>query len=444
MPDLKQNQYDIDDRDGKKIQLSEYSSDNYDQNSTFKRFNTSFHHFRYVIIFMGGLAMGTMLFLRLTITVAMISMVNHTAIYLREHPNATQDDLAEFFFDDYVEVGEFYWTNEIQQAIISGYMVAYTLPQFFTTRLTMRYGLRLGIGLSLAACSISVLLTPIMSHWGWQFTLALRFLNGVGGSAILPSMVNAIETWLPSNESTKGVVLFQFMSYSILTLTPLISGFLTSFHWKWAFYVPGALGLAITLMWWILAANEPNSSKFLSQKELDHINDVAPLTDVDKNGSEKPGKTTTRVAKVKQRHDLPWYFVFKIKQFYALTLLWALFCSTVGGFLFLLPAYLKRVLKIPVGEIGMMNFYVQIGVMFCMLWPHPVVSFLQKKFGVSLSFARSVVVFSCKFSNVNAYLISQSRTPMTLTNFFLNMKKQATFLYVSLSLIWPSTMIIWS
>lgn len=88
------------------------------------RFNRSFHHYRFVIAFLGGFAVGFMSLLRLNITVAILNMVNQTQIYLEEHELA---DLTGYFGEDYVEVGEFDWDNEIQQQIISYYMIAYTV-----------------------------------------------------------------------------------------------------------------------------------------------------------------------------------------------------------------------------------------------------------------------------------------------------------------------------
>lgn len=349
--------------------------------------NTCFHHFRYVVIVLGGFVMGWMLLFRFTISMAMISMINKTAIYIKEHPNST---IENYFPPEYVELGEFDWNNEIQQIIMTGYMIAYALPQFFTTRMSIKYGLRTSIPVSLSICSISTILTPYMSYWGWEWVLALRLLNGLGASAILPSMISAIEIWMPSGESAIGLALFQFVSGVINAMIPLISGFLTAHHWKWAFHVPGILGLVLCAIWWIVVADNPASSKYISQSEIDLINEIDYNIDEAAASGKKCGK-------VVQRSDLPWYFVFKIKSFYFLSLALILLDTTVNGFIFILPAYINRVLKVPVEDIGFLNFTVQIGAMFCMLWPTPMTQFLQKKFKMSLTAARNVITFICKF-----------------------------------------------
>lgn len=89
-----------------------------------ERWNKCFFHVRYMIIVMGGLAVGFMSLLRLNITVAILNMVNQTQIFLEENP---EGNLAQYFGENYEEVGEFNWDNTEQQAIIAYYMIAYTV-----------------------------------------------------------------------------------------------------------------------------------------------------------------------------------------------------------------------------------------------------------------------------------------------------------------------------
>lgn len=351
------------------------------------RSNTYFHNLRYIIIILGGVSMGVMLCLRLTITVAIVSMVNRTALYLLEHPNST---VEEFFPPDYVENGEFVWTNEIQQTILTGYMLAYTIPQFFTTRLCMKYGYRNFIPLCLTTCAASCILTPILSYYGWQVALLLRLLNGVGASAVLPSMVNAIEDWMPPGDSPKGVALFQFVSNIFLVTTPFISGELSSIHWKWAFYIPGIFGIAFSILWWFIISDHPSKSHFISQKELDLI------AGDDKKVKNTSQKVVKEEVEKQNPSELPWYFMFKLGAFYPLMINWSLYCATIGGFLFLLPTYMNRVLKVHVEDVGLLNSTVQIGALFCMLWFDPFSRFLMSQFKMSLTAARRIVVFISK------------------------------------------------
>lgn len=350
--------------------------------------NGGFHHLRFVIISAGGLAMGFMLFLRLTITVTMVGMVNHTQIFMQLHSNATEEELKDHFRSEYIEVGEFDWNNDIQERLISFYMITYTAFQFFSTRLTMRCGLRIGIAASLAVCALSNVLTPVVAYWGWQWVLALRLINGCAASGIYPGMVCLIERWTPKREHAKGVVLFQFTSGAPAVVTPVIAGYLASIHWKWAYYVPGAAALVFCLLWCIFVSDGPKSSKFISQKELNLIVE-------DSSGNTESNDSKAVVDDDKDK--VPYYLVFKTREFYFMTIIWCLYCASSGGFIYLVPTYLHRVLQLPVEEIGMLTFIAQIGSLFSMLWPNPLVDFFMKKFKFTLTSARQAVVFICKY-----------------------------------------------
>lgn len=334
---------------------------------------------------MAGLATGAMLLLRFAFSIAIISMVNRTAIWEGSNVTVTlQENL-----DEYVEIGEFVWTNEIQQTILSGYMVAYTVFQFFTTRWTLSYGIRKSIPIALGVCSISVLLTPIAAYWGWHWVLALRLLNGFGASPMFPNMMNTVEVWTRKDEKSIGLMIVQFSCNVIYAATPLLSGFLTSLHWRWSFYIPAVVVLLFCLIWYSIVADSPAASTWISEKERRYILGADAQT-------AKELRTGDSGDKLKAGTKLPWYFMFKMPSFYPVLLLWLLYCSTGGAFTFLIPQYLRRVLDIPINEIGFFNTVTLTGTVFCMLWSGPTTTLLQRTCGLSLATARKIVTTLCK------------------------------------------------
>lgn len=353
-----------------------------------KRSNTCFLYVGYMIVVLGGFICGAMFLTRLSITVAMLSMVNHTHMYLLENPNATLD----VFASDYVEVGEFVWTNEIRQSMISGYMIAYTIPQVLTTKLAVKYGIRRTIPFSLGICAFASLLTPALAYMGWEWILAFRLLNGIGASALLPCMIGVVEKWVPRSKSATGLAVLQFTQTSLFALCPLISGLLTIIHWKWAFYVPGLAALTLCIIWYLFVRDDPKLSPFMSQKEMDALKGIghevcSNVTDCERNETENETK------EVVVRTDLPWYFMFKVKSFYCFVPIWMVYCSTSQGFLYVLPSYFHTVLKLRVEHNGFYNFLVQVGAPLAMLLPGPEVAFIQSRFKLSLTGARRVALF---------------------------------------------------
>lgn len=80
------------------------------------RFNKSFHHYRFLIVMLGGVSVGMMLLMRYSITIAILRMVNQTHLYLEEHPNRTVED---FLQEGYSLGGEFNWNNEVRKQLES-------------------------------------------------------------------------------------------------------------------------------------------------------------------------------------------------------------------------------------------------------------------------------------------------------------------------------------
>lgn len=339
----------------------------------------SFDHLRYVIAIASGLAVGLMLLARLALITAMVGMVNHTALYQLEHPNSSAED---FFPEDYVEVGEFVWTNEVQQIVISGYMITYTLPQFFTTRFAMSKGLRISVPVCLSICAASLLLTPLVAYYGWQWVLLLRLANALGASPVLPLMIEAVEKWFPKEDKATGVAIALFSNSLVFVLTPLISGYLASYHWTLTFYVPSGLISVFCIIWYLIVADSPKSSRLISQRELEKLS----VSIQHSRGKSEVSESST----------YKWYFMFKIPKFYPMTALWMLQSITSGGFLFLIPAYLARILKLPVDQNGFNHFVSHIGCTMCMLWSGPATRLLQGRFDMSVSAARNIVVLCCE------------------------------------------------
>jgi hypothetical protein len=79
-----------------------------------RHINACFHHYRFVIAMLGGMSAGLMLFHRHSMTIAVLSMVNQTHLYLETHPNSTYQD---FLDEGHLPGGEFLWNNEVSRRI---------------------------------------------------------------------------------------------------------------------------------------------------------------------------------------------------------------------------------------------------------------------------------------------------------------------------------------
>lgn len=375
-----------------------FSIGNYSYESnrlTENRFNKSFHNYRFLVVMFGGLAVGLMLLLRYNITVAILNMVNQTAIYMEEHPNKTMED---FYNEGYSSSGEFDWDNEIQQMIMSWYMIAYTLPQMPCTKLGLLVGSRWSVAISLTICAISTLLTPACAYLGWQYVIWLRLVNGIGASAVLPMMLNLVENWMPYDEITLGLTCSQLFQSFVSAANPLVAGYLSSIHWSYAFYVPGVATLAFCILWLILITNHPDENFFVSQHEVgiicgcpkDHThNHCTGAENEDKsNAKKKDPKNGLDVEMTQPEYQPTWLDVFRVPSFYAYTFMWCFYCSPYSLFTFIMPTYLRQFLKISVAENGFYCSLITCGQLLAVLWPHPFLRFLQNKVKFSTTASR--------------------------------------------------------
>lgn len=362
-----------------------------------KRLNGCFHNYRFLIACMGGFAVGFVFLLRYSITVAIIQMVNQTAIYMDEHPNRTVED---FLDEGYTLGGEFEWSNEIQQMIMSWYMFAYTLPQLPCTRIALKYGHRKAIPILLAICAISSLLTPPLAYVSWKWVLGLRLIQGVGAAAIMPMQLGLIENWMPYNEMSIGVTCITLIPSSFLPIIPMFIGYLCDIHWSYTFYVPATITIVFCFMWFILVTDRPDENWLVSETELDRI---CSCQNAEKNQEENNHKTMksgqqediSKNSQVKKelteiQYQAKWFDPFKIPSFYAFLILWVFHCSSINNFLFLLPAYLRQFLKIGISLNGTYCSIIQIGSIFAILWPHLFLRALQTKFDLSLTASRRI------------------------------------------------------
>lgn len=376
-------------------------------------FFKSFHHFRFVIILLSGWLFGLMMFLRNNIAVSILKMVNQTHLYMLEHPNRTMED---FLDEGYSLGGEFTWDNEIQQMIMSWYMFAYTIPQVGCTKLGTMLGARWSMPLSLFICALASMLTPMAAYAGWQWVIALRMLNGIGASAILPMVLVMIENWVPYEEISLGLTCAQVLQTLLSALNPLVTSYLCHIHWCYAFYVPSLVAFGTCLLWLIVVTDRPDENWLISQDELIHICGCVrnnhhrhSLSHVHKDNNNHQNVYTMdnngTISKIKVPNDddddddaekdaeaaarkLGIADILRVPSFYAFVIIWSFYCSSSASFLFILPTYVRQFLKIGITQNGLYCSLILSGAIISVMWPYPILRLLQNNCKLSPTAAR--------------------------------------------------------
>jgi len=144
---------------------------------------------------------------------------------------------------------ELHLTEADYANIVTAFLVSYTVMYLVGGRLMDRFGVRVGLTLSLAWWSVATMLTGFARG---ALTLgAFRFLLGIGEPCVYPAGVKVCGEWFPSRLRATATGIFSSGSALGAILAPPVIAWLTiRFGWRYAFLIPGALGLIWLPLWW--------------------------------------------------------------------------------------------------------------------------------------------------------------------------------------------------
>ncbi|WP_321799180.1 MFS transporter [Caballeronia sp. J97] len=157
--------------------------------------------------------------------------------------------------------------------LLSAFSWSYALFQLPVGGLVDRIGPRRLLGFGLIVWSLAQAAGGIVSTFGW-FVIA-RIVLGIGESPQFPSAARVVSNWFPLRARGKPTGIFNSASPLGTALAPLcLSVLVVEFHWRWAFIITGALGLAVAAIW--LAVYRDPKPSTLTPEELQYLKgDVA-------------------------------------------------------------------------------------------------------------------------------------------------------------------------
>lgn len=154
---------------------------------------------------------------------------------------------------------ELNWTDTQYSWLVSAFMVPYTLGYLVTGHLIDRWGTRLMMPLFLGTMSLATLLTGVAENLWAQG--ACRFVLGAAEAGIMPAIMVAIVTWFPPDRRGTANMLNKPLTVAgHILVAPLAVWITAEFGWRWAFILPGLLGIAAAKWWWFLDRDPPSYS----------------------------------------------------------------------------------------------------------------------------------------------------------------------------------------
>lgn len=153
--------------------------------------------------------------------------------------------------------------------ITSGFLFAYGIGQLASGPLIDRLGTKRAFGAAALLWSLATMLHAL-GRGLWSF-FALRVALGVTEAANFPAATKAVAQWFPARERSTAVGIFMLgAGLGAIITPPLTVWIIETLNWRWAFIIPGALGLAWVILWlrWF---HQPEDHPRIGRDERDMI-----------------------------------------------------------------------------------------------------------------------------------------------------------------------------
>ncbi|XP_019762059.1 sialin isoform X2 [Dendroctonus ponderosae] len=281
---------------------------------------------RYVICVLGSIGLGIIYGLKTNFHVAIVSMVNHTAVAGgSSHDGAAKED------------GPFVWSKTVQGFLLSSYFWGYMISELPGGRLAESFSAKWVMFFAIAINVVSALLTPVFAEIHYGLLLVLRVLQGIGGGVTFPGMHVILAHWAPPTErSVMSNIVYAGTALGTVFFMLLAGIIGAKLGWMWIFYIEGGASALWLLLWFFLAADSPATQKKINPEEREFIMKSLNQTEGESSGA----------------HELkmPWKAAMTSPAF--LAILVAHTCSNWGWYMVLveLPLYMKTVLKFKLEE----------------------------------------------------------------------------------------------
>lgn len=173
-----------------------------------------------------------------------------------------------------------YGLTEVQMgSVFSAFVLGYALLQIPGGWLGDRFGPRKVMAVAIFWWSIFTAITAIAgelvltSLFGIIGSfMVVRVLIGAGEAAALPNRNRLIANWIPSHERALAIGIGGSGSMVGAAVTPpLIVTIMLTLGWRAAFYLAGAVGIALAVVWYWLARNRPEQHPWLNHAEFRYI-----------------------------------------------------------------------------------------------------------------------------------------------------------------------------
>ncbi|XP_076362088.1 sialin-like isoform X6 [Tachypleus tridentatus] len=164
---------------------------------------------RHVLTILGFLGFFVIYSLRVNLSVALVAMVNNTAMQTNVtiiEECSTPPGISNSTFK-YKKDGEFAWDENLQGIILAAFFYGYILTQVPGGRLAEQYSAKWLFGSGILWTSLLTILTPVVARWSVVAFIILRILEGIGEGITYPALNVMFARWIPLQERSTVISL---------------------------------------------------------------------------------------------------------------------------------------------------------------------------------------------------------------------------------------------
>ena len=206
--------------------------------------------------------------------------------------------------------------------LASFFSLGYALMQVPSGMLAEKFGPRKMITIALVWWSAFTIFTGMIKHHGLLYLV--RFLFGIGEAPMYPSNAVFNANWFSKDEKGRASSMLLAGSYFGPVLAPVITiAIVNAFNWQAVFYIFGAVGILIAILWGIIAKDLPEQHRMVNDAEKHFIMENRDLVQTSKSLP-------------------PWNQFFRRVSFYAIAGQYFVVQFVISLFLIWLPTYLTE------------------------------------------------------------------------------------------------------
>jgi len=227
---------------------------------------------RHLFALLGFLGFANVYAMRVNLSVAIVAMVNTTAITNSSSlDNSTACPVIGNMTNTRTD-GPFDWGEREQGWLLGAFFYGYVLTQVPGGRLAEVYGGSRLYGVGVLVTAVFTILTPLAANMGIYALVLVRVMEGLGEGVTFPAMHAMMAVWVPPQERSgvAGLVYSGAQAGTVLSLP--VSGYLCDrLGWESVFYVFGTLGVVWWVAWWYLVYDSPSTHPTIHPVERRYI-----------------------------------------------------------------------------------------------------------------------------------------------------------------------------